>query len=102
MKGYTIPTYLVPYGPEMPKSGMVKEVTENEAEILWYPPNGDFKKYLLCIQRLSDDSDISKYMMIRNTPKLNKETFFPSPNLPDDTNDARNNINSNRNKNVPI
>ena len=91
MKGYTIPTYLVPYGPEMPKSGMVKEVTENEAEILWYPPNGDFKKYLLCIQRLSDDSDISRYMMIRNTPKLYKETFFPSPKLPNDTNGAENN-----------
>ena len=92
MKGYTIPTYLVPYGPEMPKSGMVKEVTENEAEILWYPPNGDFKKYLLCIQRLSDDSDISRYMMIRNTPKLYKETFFPSPKLPNATNDVKNNI----------
>ena len=91
MKGYTIPTYLVPYGPEMPKSGMVKEVTENEAEILWYPPNGDFKKYLLCIQRLSDDSDISRYMMIRNTPNLYKEKFFPSPKLPNDTNGAKNN-----------
>ena len=54
MKGHKIVTNLVPYGPEKPRSGMVKQAGTNQVEIFWDPPKGDFTKYYLYIDRLSD------------------------------------------------
>ena len=54
MKGHKIVTNLVPYGPEKPRSGMVRQAGTNQVEIFWDPPKGDFTKYFLYIDRLSD------------------------------------------------
>ena len=66
MKGYTVATYLVPYSPQRPKLGMVKESFVNQMEIFWYPPNGDFKKYLLCLEKLDDENDSNNQSSFRN------------------------------------
>ena len=42
-------TTLLPYGPEIPRAGLIKTVTEEEVEIVWEPPKGGFTKYLLCV-----------------------------------------------------
>ena len=51
MKGEKLVTNLLPYGPEKPRSGMVKEAEGNpgthQVEIFWDPPSGDFTKYML-------------------------------------------------------
>ena len=51
MKGEKLVTNLLPYGPEKPRSGMVKEAEGNpgthQVEIFWDPPSGDFTKYIL-------------------------------------------------------
>ena len=49
MKGERIVTTLLPYGPEKPRAGMVKNVTTNEVDIMWEPPKGEFTKYVLMI-----------------------------------------------------
>ena len=49
MKGEQIVTTLLPYGPETPRGGLIKTVTEDEVEINWEPPKGGFTKYLLCV-----------------------------------------------------
>lgn len=54
MKGEKVVTNLVPYGPEKPRSGMLKLAGVNQVEIFWDPPKGDFTKYYLNIDRLSD------------------------------------------------
>ena len=54
MKGEKVVTNLVPYGPEKPRSGMLKNAGTNQVEIFWDPPKGDFTKYFLYIDRLSD------------------------------------------------
>jgi len=54
MKGEKVVTNLVPYGPEKPRSGMVRLAGTNQVEIFWDPPKGDFTKYYLYIDRLSD------------------------------------------------
>ena len=83
MKGYTVPTYLVPYGPEIPKSGMVKEASSNQVEVFWYPPSGDFKKYLLCIERMTNQSDLSKYTSFRNTSMMSSANLCKSSSFND-------------------
>ena len=51
MKGEKLVTNLLPYGPEKPRSGIVKETEGNpgthQVEIFWDPPSGDFTKYML-------------------------------------------------------
>ena len=51
MKGEKLVTNLLPYGPEKPRSGIVKEAEGNpgthQVEIFWDPPSGDFTKYIL-------------------------------------------------------
>ena len=58
MKGEKIVTNLIPYGPEKPRYGMVKKGEENpgtnEVEIFWDPPRGEFTKYFLNIEKVSD------------------------------------------------
>lgn len=54
MKGEKIVTSLVPYGPEKPRSGMVKIAGTNQVEIFWDPPKGDFTKYYLYIDHLAE------------------------------------------------
>ena len=70
MKGYTVATYLVPYGPEKPKSGMVKESSTNQVEVFWYPPTGDFKKYLLCLEKIADQDESTAQKCITNFPAI--------------------------------
>ncbi|QQP57419.1 Uncharacterized protein FKW44_002400 [Caligus rogercresseyi] len=55
MKGEKVVTNLAPYGPEMPRSGMLKHVSPNEAEIFWDPPKGEFTKYTLALERVDMD-----------------------------------------------
>ena len=45
---------LVPYGPERPRSGMVKSAGTNQVDIFWDPPKGEFKKYTLLIERIGE------------------------------------------------
>ena len=59
MKGEKVVTNLVPYGPEKPRSGMVKNTGTDQVEIFWDPPKGDFTKYYLDIDLLSD-KDVPK------------------------------------------
>ena len=59
MKGEKVVTNLVPYGPEKPRSGMVKNTCTDQFEIFWDPPKGDFTKYYLDIDLLSD-KDVPK------------------------------------------
>lgn len=40
-------TSLLPWGPEVPRAGLVKSVTETEIEIEWEPPKREFTKYIL-------------------------------------------------------
>ena len=44
MKGEKLVTHLLPYGPEKPRSGMVKESDgnpgTNQIEVFWEPPRG--------------------------------------------------------------
>ena len=58
MKGEKIVTNLIPYGPEKPRYGMVKKGEHNpgtnEVEIFWDPPRGEFTKYFLNIEKVSD------------------------------------------------
>ena len=49
MKGIRIVTTLLPYGPEKPRAGMIKNVSTNEIEVIWEPPKGDFTKYVIMI-----------------------------------------------------
>ena len=56
MKGEKLITYLLPYGAEKPRGGMVKEADgnpgTNQIEIFWEPPRGDFTKYVLYITKI--------------------------------------------------
>lgn len=58
MKGEKVVTNLIPYGPEKPRSGMIKEGEgnpgTNQIEIFWDPPRGEFTKYFLNIEKVSD------------------------------------------------
>ncbi len=59
MKGEKVVTNLVPYGPEKPRAGMVKLSSTDQVEIFWDPPKGDFTKYYLDIDLLSE-KDVPK------------------------------------------
>ena len=58
MKGEKVVTNLVPYGPEKPRGGMVKEGEgnpgTNQIDIFWNPPRGEFTKYFLNIDNVSN------------------------------------------------
>jgi hypothetical protein len=67
MKGEKVVTNLVPYGPEKPRAGMVRIASTNQVEIFWDPPKGEFTKYVLKIDRLSDKT----VMKPNSFPRLN-------------------------------
>ena len=52
MKGEKVVTTLIPYGAERPRTGMLKSVDTDQAEIFWDPPRGDFTKYVLNIDKI--------------------------------------------------
>ena len=54
MKGEKVVTPLLPYGAEKPRSGMVKAAQPDAVEIFWDPPKGDFTKYVLIVDKLSE------------------------------------------------
>ena len=49
MKGERIITTLLPYGPERPRTGVIKSFTTTELEIHWESPKGEFTKYVLSV-----------------------------------------------------
>mgnify|MGYP002042016990 FL=1 len=58
MKGEKVVTPLLPYGAEKPRSGMVKAAQPDAVEIFWDPPKGDFTKYVLIVDKLSESVTI--------------------------------------------
>jgi hypothetical protein len=62
MKGEKLVTHLVPYGPQNTRSGMVKTAYTNKVEIFWDPPNGEFTKYVLTVDKLSDKTVMKRVM----------------------------------------
>ena len=54
MKGEKVVTPLIPYGAEKPSAGMVRTALEYSMEIFWDPPKGDFGKYVLTVDKLSE------------------------------------------------
>ncbi|XP_059078716.1 uncharacterized protein LOC131877137 [Tigriopus californicus] len=54
MKGTKIVTTLMPYGPERPRTGMLKSAGTHQADIFWDPPKGEFTKYTLSVEQLRD------------------------------------------------
>lgn len=71
MKGEKIVTNLVPYGAEKPRSGMVKDMGNDRADIFWDPPKGEFTKYTLCVDKMSNATfsgqDIATGRFMRST-----------------------------------
>ena len=49
MKGEQILSFLLPYGPEVPRQGLFTNITENDVEIAWDAPKGGFTKYILSV-----------------------------------------------------
>ena len=82
MKGEKIVTNLLPYGPEKPRLGMVKKGVEGnpgttQIEIFWDPPRGEFTKYFLNIENVSEKSfcfdETSKFTKNTNTSNNNSK-----------------------------
>ncbi|XP_040573085.2 uncharacterized protein [Lepeophtheirus salmonis] len=73
MKGEKVVTNLSPYGPEMPCSGMIKNVSTDQAEIFWDPPKGEFTKYILSIERI----DKEKYEDVDTGTVWSKSNIHP-------------------------
>ena len=72
MKGHKIVAYLLPYGAEKPRSGMMKSSQTNSVEIFWDPPKGEFTKYLLSWDKLSESKMIKPGSMLRLTSTVSK------------------------------
>ena len=86
MKGEKIVTSLVPYGAEKPSAGIIKSFSTYSVEIFWDPPKGDFGKYVLSIDKLSEKPIIKPEslipMTIDNLANWNSE--FDITDNPDD------------------
>jgi hypothetical protein len=86
MKGEKIVTSLVPYGAEKPSAGIIKSFSTYSVEIFWDPPKGDFGKYVLSIDKLSEKPIIKPEslipMTIDNLANWNSE--FNITDNPDD------------------
>ena len=65
MKGEKVVTSLVPYGAEKPSAGMLKSFSTYSVEIFWNPPKGDFGKYVLSVDKLSEKPIIKPESLIR-------------------------------------
>ena len=76
-------TSLLPCGPEIPRAGLVKTVTETEIEIEWVPPKREFTKYILgvdpnvntCNTRVVEHQ---KPAFVKRDPNLVRNTSFYS------------------------
>ena len=79
MKGHTAVTYLVPYGPEKPKLGIVKEAETHQVDIFWHAPFGQFKKYQLNIEKMSNHASM----------ELSTDTFLRAGKLSCDTQNTK-------------
>ncbi len=44
MKGETVVSNLMPYGPERPRNGLVRSADSDQIEIFWDPPKGQFHR----------------------------------------------------------
>ena len=67
MKGEKVVTNLKPYGAEKPRSGMVKGAETDAVEILWDPPKGEFTKYVLSVDKVSESVAIKAGSLVRLT-----------------------------------
>lgn len=65
MKGEKVVTNLVPYGAEKPRTGMSKTSSTHSVEIFWDPPKGEFTKYLLSVDKLSDKNVVKPNDLLR-------------------------------------
>lgn len=86
MKGEKVVTTLMPYGPEKPRSGMLKSSGTNQVEIFWDPPKGDFTKYTLMIEKITDDvkdKDQNKEIVTDNLPIVRLNSGRSRETLPD-------------------
>ncbi|CAB4068022.1 unnamed protein product [Lepeophtheirus salmonis] len=85
MKGEKVVTNLSPYGPEMPRSGMIKSVSTDQAEIFWDPPKGEFTKYTLALERI----DKEKHEDVDTGAIWSKSNIHPLPGQVLDENISR-------------
>ena len=69
---------LVPYGPEKPRSGMVKSTGTHQVEIFWDPPKGEFTKYTLLIEKIGDLPQQRPSEMTINILRMSSMTSNPS------------------------
>ena len=67
MKGKKVVTSLVPYGAEKPRAGMVKSASTHSVEIFWDPPKGEFTKYILSVDKLSEKPIVKPESLLRMT-----------------------------------
>ena len=74
---------LVPYGPEKPRSGMVKSAGTHQVEIFWDPPKGEFTKYTLLIEKIGANLPMRPSEMTMNILRLN--SMVSNPSYPDVT-----------------
>ena len=74
MKGHKVVANLLPYGAEKPRSGMMKSSQTNSIEIFWDPPKGEFTKYVLSYDKLSQSKVIKPGSMLRLTSTVSKDT----------------------------
>ncbi len=65
MKGEKVVSNLRPYGAEKPRTGMVKSSLTHSVEIFWDPPKGEFTKYVLSVDKLSDKSIVKPSSLLR-------------------------------------
>ena len=68
---------LVPYGPEKPRSGMVKSAGTHQVEIFWDPPKGEFTKYTLFIEKIGTQAK-QKPAEMPNILRMNSMISNPS------------------------
>ena len=65
-------TSLLPWGPEIPRAGLVKTIAETEIEIEWEPPKREFTKYILGV----DPSDNMCSMGVREQRPVRNTSFY--------------------------
>ena len=76
MKGEQITTFLLPYGPEVPRQGLFTNVSQNEVEMAWDAPKGGFTKYILSVDPnvTTTSSHALKYDVLN--PRDSKVKFY--------------------------
>ncbi|XP_071750062.1 receptor-type tyrosine-protein phosphatase beta-like [Lepeophtheirus salmonis] len=69
----------------MPRSGMIKSVSTDQAEIFWDPPKGEFTKYTLALERI----DKEKHEDVDTGAIWSKSNIHPLPGQVLDENISR-------------